>query len=572
MQTIPTGWAEARSGLYRWETSVSVNSVDYGEADIISVSTSSPLFSSSAPSIGCCVSKEIDLAFVPKASIPRMAEIKAFTRPVLSGVETERLQKGVFYIDTRETNEVTGVMTVHGFDAMLKTEQPYCPDASGTWPRAMSTVVSDICKSIGVTLDSRTTISSSYVCQLDTTLTMRQYLSYIAVAHGGNWVITDAGKLRLVPFVAEDSVADLGKQAQKLESAPVFQPITKVVLWCTDEEYFAAGDEAGRTIEADFPWATQEIANAVLAKLNGYVYQPRTVTKGALPPEVEIGDTVTVNDLEVQVAEITTTFGSMCLSDFAAPADEEIDHEYHYVSTEKRLARQVSKMSAELRVTAEDITARVENAEGMASEAQQTAEGFSQRITDAEGNITEITSSVDWISQRVTTAEGDATEALQTAEKFETRITDAEGHIVTITASLDGVVYEDSLREGTTTISGDCITTGTIDAERIDVDNLTVYSGNIDSLDVGKLRVDGAAITADNPWDTAYHRNVWVAEGASGGGKITLDGVAAGYAQLSPSGVVLIYGSDTSTSTISASWEEIIETAQGGGTSTAVFG
>ena len=198
MQTIPTGWAEARSGLYRWETKVSVNGVDYSEADIISVSTSSSLFSSNAPSIGCCVSKELDLSFIPKASIPRMAEIKVFTRPILTGVETGWLQKGVFYIDTRETNEVTGVMTVHGFDAMLKTEQPYSPDASGTWPRAMSTVVNDICSSIGVTLDSRTTISSSYVCQLDTTLTMRTYLSYIAVAHGGNWIMTDAGELRLI--------------------------------------------------------------------------------------------------------------------------------------------------------------------------------------------------------------------------------------------------------------------------------------------------------------------------------------------------------------------------------------
>lgn len=527
MQTIPTGWAEARSGLYRWETSVSVNSVDYGEADIISVSTSSPLFSSSAPSIGCCVSKEIDLAFVPKASIPRMAEIKAFTRPILSGVETERLQKGVFYIDTRETNEVTGVMTIHGFDAMLKTEQPYCPDASGTWPRAMSTVVSDICESIGVTLDSRTSISSEYVCQLDTTLTMRQYLSYIAVAHGGNWVITDAGKLRLVPFVAEDSVANLGKRAQKLESAPVFQPITKVVLWCTDEEYFAAGDDTGRTIEADFPWATQEIANAVLAKLNGYVYQPRTVTKGALPPEVEIGDTVTVNSLEVQVAEITTTFDSMCLSDFAAPADEEIDHEYHYVSSEKRLARQVSKMSAELRVTAEDITARVENAEGMASEAQQTADGFSQRITDAEGNITEIK------------------------------------------ISLEGVVYTSSLADGTTVINGGCITTGTIDANKVNIQNLTVANGNITSLDVGKLTVNGAAISASNPWDNAYHNNVYVSANNNGGGELQLDCYVDGGTTLTGDGVTAGYGTNPAGY---ASWNQIVKVAQGGGTSTAVFG
>ena len=505
MQTIPDSWTAARSGLYRMETKVSINGIEYSEEDLVSVSTSSSLFSSATPSIGCCVAKEIDLSFVPKASIPRMAEIKVFTRPIRGGLEPEWLQKGVFYIDTRETNEITGVMTIHGYDAMLKTEQPYCPDGSGTWPRSMATVVNDICGRIGVTLDSRTVISSEYVCQLDTTLTQRQYLSYIAVAHGGNWTITDAGALRLVPFVASAPVADVGKQVQQLDTSPAFEPITKVILWCTDEDAFIAGDDTGRTIEADFPWATQKIADAVHAALKGFVYQPYTATHGRLNSEVELGDAVAVNGLTGQVADVRTTFNSMCLSDFSAPADEEVDHEYHYTTSEKRMARRISKMTSELRVMADSIEGVVEDMEENRSEFQQTAEGFEQRISNAEGDIAEITQTTAGFSQRISNAEGDIAEISQTTDGFNQRISNAEGDIVEINTSLEGVAYKSSLAAGTTVINGGCITTGTIDASKATISNLTVTNANIVSLDADKITVAGKSLGGSSSYLSAIY-------------------------------------------------------------------
>lgn len=143
----------------------------------------------------------------------------------------------------------------------------------------------------------------------------------------------------------------------------------------------------------------------------------------------------------------------------------------------------------------------------------------------------------------------------------------------------ENVIFTSDLEEGTTTINGGCIQTGTLsanaisggtlDAQNVTIVNLTVQDGNIESLDVGKLRVNGAAISASNPWTNVYHRNVYVAANSSGGGELQLSSVSSGYVVLDAYGVNSVYGTNPAGS---ASWNKIIEMAQGGGTSTAVFG
>ena len=320
--------------------------------------------------------------------------------------------------------------------------------------------------------------------------------------------------------------------ASSLYTAPNFSPFTGVKMWLDDTNFVFSGNENGRVLEADLPWATQQIADNVLASIVGFQYQPFSAQNALLNPAAELGDGVSVGGVYSVLAACDTNFNAMCASSISAPSDEEIEHEYHYTSPEKRLERRVSKMAAELRVTAEGITARVENAEGMASEAQQTAEGFSQRITDAEGNITEIK------------------------------------------ISLEGVVYASSLADGTTVINGGCITTGIIDAERIDVTKLKVSNGNITSLDVGKLTVGGQPISGSNAQDVGYFKDVVIQPmlgqtGHEGSGELELRSVASGGVVLDYYGIASSYGVGGE-----VSWNKIIEVAQNGGSgsSTAVFG
>ena len=525
----------------------------YGEDVLVSCMTTGKLFSS--PSVGAAVGREIDVKMLmPTETLPRMAMLKLFVRIKYGTDASEWIQKGVYFIDTRSTDKLTDVLTIHGYDAMLKTEQLYCGSGDvGQWPRTMATVVNDICSKIGVTLDSRTTISSTYTCQLDTTFSMREYLSHIAAAHAGVFMMTDTGQMRLVPLKHGTSVADLGQNVDLLEQSPALAAYDRVVINVSQESIYSypVNETTGRTLELECRWGSAEMAQAIHGLVNGFVYQPYETGNALISPAVEVGDAVTIDGKLCGIYQMNITFGAMLGVKLAAPSDDEVDHEYHYTSSIEKVKKQLATATAELKVLDDSIQGVVEDVEGNRAEFEQMAGELTARVEDAEGM---------------------ASEAQQTAEGFSQRITDAEGNITEIKVSLKGVVYASSLADGTTVINGGCITTGTIDANKVNIQNLTVSNGNITSLDVGKLTVNGASITADNPWDTAYYRNVWVAEGTSGGGKITLDGVAAGYAQLSPDGVVLIYGSDASTSTITASWKEIIEVAKGGGYATAVFG
>ena len=185
---------------------VVIAGVEYaGKGDIRSLSTSAALFSKTGPGIGGCVCKEIDITVMKKAEIPRMADVRVFVRlalvdergTVLSA--SEWLPKGVYYIDTRKPDSTGEVLDIHGYDAMLKAEQTYMSEGDvGEWPRSMAVVASDIARRMGVEIDSRTVIHPTYKMGYPNDYTMREILGYIGAAHGGNWIMTDEGKLRLV--------------------------------------------------------------------------------------------------------------------------------------------------------------------------------------------------------------------------------------------------------------------------------------------------------------------------------------------------------------------------------------
>ena len=152
------------------------------------------------------MSRQIDIMIKPKGTIPRMAEIKLETRLVLKDFVTgeitstsEWLPKGTFYIDTRQTDKVSGALIIHGYDAMLKAEQMLLTETTeDDWPKPMDEVVEEIAKRMGVKVDSRTVISHTMMVGYPLEYTMREVLGYIAAAHCGNWIITDAGELRLI--------------------------------------------------------------------------------------------------------------------------------------------------------------------------------------------------------------------------------------------------------------------------------------------------------------------------------------------------------------------------------------
>lgn len=189
---------------HRVETKLSIAGVEYSQADIVrdSLRVYGGLYSTFG--IGNCSARQIDFEIIPKGDIPRQAEIKVYARLVSGEQVSEWIPKGVFYFATRKTDRKTGVLSVHGYDAMLKAEETWLDSSydAETWPMPVWTAVNDIAARMGVAVDNRTQLNAAFPVQYPVDdggdMTMREALGRIAVANAGNWIITDEGKLLLV--------------------------------------------------------------------------------------------------------------------------------------------------------------------------------------------------------------------------------------------------------------------------------------------------------------------------------------------------------------------------------------
>ena len=330
------------------EVKAVIAGVEHGEAQIISGAISGGIFEK--PGTGNCIAKQLDLQVFPVGKIPKQAEINIYVRLVLPDPATreivqaaEWLPKGTYFIDEQPEDDF-GVKSIVAYDAMLKAEEIYLSEGdTGEWPRPMETVVNDIAQRIGVDLDGRTVINPAYMVEYPNALTMREILSNVASAHSGNWIITDDDKLLLIGLAEILTQENHVVSAESAEVSDAFQPYSKVIVWYDDENAYQAGDDSGRTLEIDCIWATQAMADDILASVRGFVYQPYSASNVPIDPAAELGDGITINGISSAIEKININIDRLWAVDISAPWDEEVDHEYQYLSPEQRaLARKVT--------------------------------------------------------------------------------------------------------------------------------------------------------------------------------------------------------------------------------------
>lgn len=176
----------------------------YRENILMSLSTKHAVFNENYPTVGSAISGEIDIAMIkPTASIPKMARLVPFVR-VTDGVNTsEWLQKGVYYVDTRETSHNSNeldIVTIHGYDAMLMFEKDYPSDNQHDYPLLDTAMVQFLADSINISVDPRTFVrmDKAYKFPLPVGYSSREVLGIIAASYGGNFVISDEGQLLLI--------------------------------------------------------------------------------------------------------------------------------------------------------------------------------------------------------------------------------------------------------------------------------------------------------------------------------------------------------------------------------------
>lgn len=252
MQSVSAAYERIQHSADKYyETRLIIDNVGtFGESQLMSVSTSIEMFHGT-PAIGTAVAAEINVSMLmPSVSIPRMARMRLYIRAKGTGAKSsavtisgedlssqyasyssgkitfaagssasvtgetlsfpvdstesltsELIPQGVFFIDTREVsanNDGVPILSIHGYDAMLKCEQEYSSNSVvGDAPD--TEYVRAIARAINVTVDPRTwDIMKGYMMPFPLGYSMREILGYIAASYAGSFIMTDSGKLRLI--------------------------------------------------------------------------------------------------------------------------------------------------------------------------------------------------------------------------------------------------------------------------------------------------------------------------------------------------------------------------------------
>lgn len=324
----------------------------------------------------------------------------------------------------------------------------------------------------------------------------------------------------------------IGQNAAEVLKAPAFKPISKVAVLVDDKNEYVSGDDTGRTLEVTCPYGSQAMADNLLTQLKGYVYQPMTAQDALLDPAAEIGDGVTVGGVYTILAQIDTMFDMHCAADIAAPGEEELETEYVYQTPEKRLERQLATTRSLITKTAEEIGLKVEGVDGRVTSLSLDLDGVSSEvrgledefvalaltldgvtITDSSGTTRIRGSSIDVSTLNVhdinfsgVISFGDlsGTDEVAMFDDIPTHTSDLVNDSGYQTKNQVTVITQNSI--ATAAISANQITTGTLDAGNIELDDLlTLVKGSRECGYIGATYTlaNGAGATMAGPGNGA---------------------------------------------------------------------
>lgn len=413
-----------------YEVRVTCGNKTYELDKLKSVKSFPALFDGSGPKIGQTCSAECDVVVRELSeNWPRMAEFTVELRLCSEDGtrKSEWLSMGTYYTDQRSKTE-GGDLSIIAFDKMLFLETSWAdkiPEAllPTSWPVTSAAMGAILEAVTGIQLDSRTVLDDTVKCWgLDTSSTAKERWGDIAAAHGGNFVITTEGKLRLVPLVngiteqtaiagiaiagvavvgtngMEDLKADvvhIGMRCQKLRTSPKLAPITGITLETIGGEKVSVGNDTGYTLTGSCNFAsTTGLGNLCLSKLQGIEYRPFEAEKAALDPAAEPGDLIAMHGGVRQAIAIQWNLGKHPHADILAPYDEEVNHEYAVQSKSTKAYRKaVANTDEKLKfypTTVEMNSAITQSASQITLEVSRsyvTVTNYNQAIKDLQDQI-----------------------------------------------------------------------------------------------------------------------------------------------------------------------------------------
>lgn len=265
----------------------------------------------------------------------------------------------------------------------------------------------------------------------------------------------------------------VGLDLTGLEDNGIQRPISRVTFLLDSENSITAGDDAGAELLADCPHATQEMADAILARVKGYQYQMFSADDAALDPAAELGDGMTAGGLYSVISRISDDGSGY--SGITAPGESELEDEYPTSGpVTQEFTRKIARTNSKITKTAEQIRLDVSDGlNGLSSAIDVELRGITARVEDTENGL----------SQTLRVAADGVT------------ITNAQGSVLTI----DGGQIDASK-----------IKAEELDASKIHAENLNL-AGTISWGDLAsdaKDQVTGAQNAASSALTAAYNANI----------------------------------------------------------------
>lgn len=384
MQKRPKGWETARDDPnHIGELLVTIDGKPYAAQDIVSCEIERNLLENTAE-VGNATAAVLTLEINQGETIPKRAKVVVQYRLMLDDARTDYIPKGTYWINTREKDGRYLKLTC--YDAMLMAQQDYLGDVTADdWPQQETACVTEIAQRIGVEIDPRTQIGTgdNHQVSMPVGRTMREVLEQIAAANGGNWCITPAGKLLLVPFAGTGDVLPAVSGAPDCGDV---QAITgaRVVRNDTDTPLLA-GDETGTVLEVENENGTQALADELAQKLVGLPYAPYTCDQRYIDPVAEAGDKITVGSVACVAYNIKESLGPSHYADLEAPAEAgELEEEYPYQNAAERVKKQLGTVTASVAEIRKDQ-------KSIEAEVKKTTETVAQNTQDIEAARKEAT-------------------------------------------------------------------------------------------------------------------------------------------------------------------------------------
>lgn len=166
-------------------------------------------------------------------------------------------------------------------------------------------------------------------------------------------------------------------------------PITSVTFQVDADNTVTAGTYTGLDLYAVCPYATQEMATAILAQVQGYRYQAFEAESANIDPAMELGDGVTVGDLYSVISAVRDNGEGY--PDLSAPGEEELEDEYPYRSeTQRELSGDVDSLRAFITKSLGEMSLQITTLTGRVEQLTGTVEAISQKVTELDSRVTAL--------------------------------------------------------------------------------------------------------------------------------------------------------------------------------------